>query len=78
MPPENDSAAAKIPADDNFNSKSLEPGFKLRVILTLALFIVGITGIAFWWDSRPAKTIPRDYFKGDRIPYFNLTRAAIQ
>ncbi|MDT5059998.1 MAG: eukaryotic-like serine/threonine-protein kinase [Acidobacteriota bacterium] len=47
-------AAAKIPAGDGSNSKSLEPGFKLRVILTLALFIVGITGIVFWWASRPA------------------------
>jgi serine/threonine protein kinase len=47
-------AAAKIPAHDTSNSKSLEPGFKLRVILTLALFALGIAGITIWWASRPA------------------------
>jgi hypothetical protein len=64
----NSFSTTKIPADDSSSSKSLEPGFKLRVILTLILFIVGITGIAFWWASSPAKTIPQDNFKGDRVP----------
>jgi hypothetical protein len=64
----------KMPAGDSSDSKSLEPGFKLRVILTLVLFIIGITGIAFWWVLGPAKTGQRDYFNGERIPYFNLTR----
>lgn len=63
----------KIPEGDS--SQSLEPGFKLRVILTLILFIVGITGIAFWWALGPAKTSPRGDFKGDGIPYLNLLRA---
>ncbi|HEV7374835.1 MAG TPA: serine/threonine-protein kinase [Pyrinomonadaceae bacterium] len=47
-------AAAKIPAGDSSNSESLKPGFKLRVILTLALLVVGITGIAMWWFSKSA------------------------
>ena len=66
--------SVKIPAGDNSDPKALEPGFKLRVILTLTLFIIGITGIAFWWVLGPARTGPQDYFNGERIPYFNLTR----
>ena len=37
---------------DSSNSKSLEPGFKLRVILMLVLFLLGIAGVVFWWVSR--------------------------
>jgi hypothetical protein len=42
-------ATAKITPRDSSSSESLKPGFKLRVILTLALFVVGITGLVMWW-----------------------------
>jgi serine/threonine protein kinase len=44
--------AAKIPLDSSSNSESLKPGFKLRVILTLVLFLIGIVGIIAWWALR--------------------------
>jgi hypothetical protein len=62
----------KMPEGDD--SQSLEPGFKLRVILTFTLFVIGITGIAFWWALGPAQRGPRDYLKGNGIPYLNLVQ----
>jgi hypothetical protein len=49
---QDEDSAAKIPSSDNSTSESLRPGFKLRVILTLALFVMGITGLVMWWFSR--------------------------
>jgi serine/threonine protein kinase len=47
-------AAAKMLHGNSSNSGSLKPGFKLRLIITLALFVVGITGIVVWWFLRSA------------------------